>query len=533
MMMPPATLPELTTNRPDLAARRASDTTLPAPRDRSEFHQTLEDASRREPIATPSKRTSRESTETPEASATPTQRSSEADRPQSADRADSGERSEDPKPEGTDQLESQASVQTAQTERHDAQTEGADHALPGVIDAPVELAPVEISLPHPNLDGRQTQSGPVTSESASAPVIVDARALDAADAPQQSSAPIAEEQIVVRNLQATATAPVTNAVHAADAATADVKPTNTSEQASSAVPIPVVVGPQARSVSQHSGQAPDTASANTGAPISTPIAPEQAGAGAGDSSTEKKSSHGETQNKQSNGAPSDARTPALGRAVQIDHAVRLENATGQQAATPEIVGKSAIAPSPAVTAPGVSASAGVTGQAGAVDVEQADPMMSRVLRGVTAAVNQRGGALTMRLDPPELGRLRIQMTITQGTVTAQFHAETAQTHDLLQRSLATLRASLESQGLTVERLTVHAPQATQHSAMRHESSEQQSQSQQQRHDADAGQGESRGRHDESSTRDGSRQDHEFREFTGFDFDFDFDEELQPVGVQTS
>ncbi len=112
--------------------------------------------------------------------------------------------------------------------------------------------------------------------------------------------------------------------------------------------------------------------------------------------------------------------------------------------------------------------------------------------------------MTMRLEPPALGQLRVQMTVARGAVTAQFQPATIEAQVLLERSLATLRLALETQGLSVERLTVHAAPA---SAASREAAEDQSHQQQQqasRHQPDAGEGRSRGRGDEPP-RDG-RQD---------------------------
>ena len=109
-------------------------------------------------------------------------------------------------------------------------------------------------------------------------------------------------------------------------------------------------------------------------------------------------------------------------------------------------------------------------------------------------INQRGGVMTMRLQPADLGELRVQMSIVRGVVTAQFQAATAEAGTLLERSLSTLRTALESHGLTVERLTVTGPQTSGSASLREHTSQEQT-NQQQRDHADAGEGQSRGRHD--------------------------------------
>ena len=107
-------------------------------------------------------------------------------------------------------------------------------------------------------------------------------------------------------------------------------------------------------------------------------------------------------------------------------------------------------------------------------------------------VNQRGGVMTMRLQPPELGQLRVQMSINQGTVVAQFTATTEHAQMLLDRNMAVLRTALQNHGLTVEKLAVQFAPLDQGSASRHAGGEQ-NDSQQNQHDA--GDGRSRGRED--------------------------------------
>ncbi len=181
-------------------------------------------------------------------------------------------------------------------------------------------------------------------------------------------------------------------------------------------------------------------------------------------------------------------SPATGRAVQVQAGVAVQNVTGH---TP--------APAPVVSPTGVSVATPASGPAD-LGLEDAPKTSAGVARGLTAMLNQRGGSMTMRLDPPALGQLRVQMTVARGAVTVQFQPATLEAQALLERSLATLRTALESQGLSVERLTVHAAPAP---AASREAAEDQSQQQQQasRHHADAGEGRSRGRGDEP-TRDG-------------------------------
>jgi len=169
--------------------------------------------------------------------------------------------------------------------------------------------------------------------------------------------------------------------------------------------------------------------------------------------------------------------PNDGEAASRDHQSRSE-ADGLKA-----VIKTAAAPineAPASTAPASSpnlihvtanpvalpvsapAQAGVAADASATgapllsegDATQSNANISRVIRGMHGVINQNGGAVTLRLSPPEMGIVRIEMQIQNGTVTAQLHAEHESARSLLSQQLGQLRHALESQGLSVDRLHV-------------------------------------------------------------------------------
>lgn len=89
---------------------------------------------------------------------------------------------------------------------------------------------------------------------------------------------------------------------------------------------------------------------------------------------------------------------------------------------------------------------------------------ARLTRGLNSAVNQQGGTVTLRLTPPDLGTVRIQLNLQGTNVTAQFHAETDSAQRLLTQQLGQLRTSLESQGLNVEKLGVQAMSASSNSS---------------------------------------------------------------------
>jgi len=109
------------------------------------------------------------------------------------------------------------------------------------------------------------------------------------------------------------------------------------------------------------------------------------------------------------------------------------------------------APSPgSAAAPAAQANVPLP-EPGTLDV---DPNVSRVIRGMQGAMNQNGGSVTLRLSPPELGLVRIQMQIEHSQVVAQIHTQSESVRNLLSQQLGQLRHTLESQGLNVTRLQV-------------------------------------------------------------------------------
>jgi flagellar hook-length control protein FliK len=192
-------------------------------------------------------------------------------------------------------------------------------------------------------------------------------------------------------------------------------------------------------------------------------------------------------------------TPAVARAMQVESAVRSDNAMAQ--ATPGdqvILNNNAAAPhtapQPTLTQSLHVKSDNLAQQLPTLSAPIDDsPLTGQVVRGLSAMVNQRGGTMNLRLDPPDLGQLRIQMTVARGVVTAEFHATTPQAHELLERNMAALRSTLEGHGLTVERLNVQVAAPTSQQMTRDDSNANTSNQHRQQHDA-AG-GESRGRRD--------------------------------------
>jgi flagellar hook-length control protein FliK len=90
----------------------------------------------------------------------------------------------------------------------------------------------------------------------------------------------------------------------------------------------------------------------------------------------------------------------------------------------------------------------------------------RVAHAVQAAL-QRGGPIRLRLSPPELGSVRLVVSLRDGTLSARLETETAATRSLLLDHLSLLRDRLAQQQIKIERFEVdllHQPAADQRHA---------------------------------------------------------------------
>jgi flagellar hook-length control protein FliK len=118
-------------------------------------------------------------------------------------------------------------------------------------------------------------------------------------------------------------------------------------------------------------------------------------------------------------------------------------------------GGAAVAPTANLAASATSAAFALAGDLASASADAAPQAAHIAAKGAEVLASQRGGAITMRLEPPALGQLRIELQISQGAVVADFTAATPEARVLLEANLGMLRERLESQGLSVDRLTVH------------------------------------------------------------------------------
>jgi flagellar hook-length control protein FliK len=85
-------------------------------------------------------------------------------------------------------------------------------------------------------------------------------------------------------------------------------------------------------------------------------------------------------------------------------------------------------------------------------------LIDRVARALATAV-ERDGTVRLRLHPPELGQLRIEVAIEGGGLVARVEAERTHTRSLLLEGLPALRERLAELHLRLERFDVESPGA--------------------------------------------------------------------------
>jgi flagellar hook-length control protein FliK len=83
--------------------------------------------------------------------------------------------------------------------------------------------------------------------------------------------------------------------------------------------------------------------------------------------------------------------------------------------------------------------------------------VSRVAKAFQTA-HERGGTLQIRLSPPELGSLRLEMTVKNGVMSASLQTENANARRLLLDHLPALRDRLAEQNIRVDRFDVDVRQ---------------------------------------------------------------------------
>jgi len=81
-------------------------------------------------------------------------------------------------------------------------------------------------------------------------------------------------------------------------------------------------------------------------------------------------------------------------------------------------------------------------------------LVDQVVRHLAAGNNGETSRMLLRLNPAELGTLRIELTMEGDKLRAQLHAQTQQVQEVLDRHLPQLRDALQMQGLKIDSFRV-------------------------------------------------------------------------------
>jgi len=87
----------------------------------------------------------------------------------------------------------------------------------------------------------------------------------------------------------------------------------------------------------------------------------------------------------------------------------------------------------------------------------------KLVSGMRGQLLPGGGTMQIRLDPPQLGDLQVTVKMINGVMTASFQTSNDEATRLLSHSLGQLKQTLETQGISVEKLHVTQAPKTSHS----------------------------------------------------------------------
>jgi flagellar hook-length control protein FliK len=107
-----------------------------------------------------------------------------------------------------------------------------------------------------------------------------------------------------------------------------------------------------------------------------------------------------------------------------------------------------------------------TSESTALGPSDQNRFLQRVLRAFDAARN-RDGEVRLRLSPPELGSMRLEVRVQEGAIIARLEAETDAARNLLIDHLPALRDRLAEQGIRVDQFDVDLLDRRDHPASDH------------------------------------------------------------------
>ncbi len=89
--------------------------------------------------------------------------------------------------------------------------------------------------------------------------------------------------------------------------------------------------------------------------------------------------------------------------------------------------------------------------------QQSEAFRAQLMQGLSAALRQRRGQVTLRLRPDSLGELEVRLQVKGSTVNARITPSTVEAQRLLEQNIDSLRQSFEARGLQPGRIEVQPP----------------------------------------------------------------------------
>lgn len=98
------------------------------------------------------------------------------------------------------------------------------------------------------------------------------------------------------------------------------------------------------------------------------------------------------------------------------------------------------------------------------DRATAENNVARIVTSVRGSLGAAGGTMQIRLDPPTLGAVNVSVSFENGVMTASLTTENEQATRMLSHNLSALKTSLESAGVTVDKIQVKQAAPSEHSS---------------------------------------------------------------------
>jgi flagellar hook-length control protein FliK len=194
------------------------------------------------------------------------------------------------------------------------------------------------------------------------------------------------------------------------------------------------------------------------------------------------------------GVPGAASTPAVGTRAPVTSPVAARGVPSSQLPAVRTGGSGGGRGASAVTSAARTATklAGPsTAKAGAsqpADSAARQANIERIVRVVRSQMNGERAHTVMRLDPPELGRLRLQLDLRGAGLSLRVDTSTEVAQRLLTEDVDKLRHGLEASGIQLERIDIRgpavSPSANEHDPPQHAESEPEAQARAQHESAD-------------------------------------------------